>query len=106
MLHQEAFQNEDEEGRKTTRDTIVSARALEDGGPYLAATLILSYTFHYAENTFSRPANIRRCLPPKEFDDEPVIGSREPTPARRTYPQEIIPEAIPKANIVFWHMGG
>lgn len=55
--------------------------------PYLAATLILSYKFHYAENAFSRPANIRRCFPPKEFDDEPVIGSREPTPARSLSPR-------------------
>ena len=57
--------------------------------PNLIATLIPVDKWNYAEHAFSHFENIKRCLPPTTgFNDEPVIGSKEPTPARSLSPND------------------
>ena len=65
-----------------------SARAWKMEDPNLIATLIPVDEDHHAENVFSHLRNKRRCLRPKGIDDEPVISSREPTPARSLSPKD------------------
>ena len=53
------------------------------------ATLIPVDRESYAERAFSRDDNKKRCLrPTRGFNDDPTIGSREPTPAYALSPQD------------------